>query len=78
MVVSSGDDLVFKLTAHTFSTSIEVVDVLFFSFGSSSVSFRAGYQAMTLNSGFYVKVRETVLEKFGNAVQDFIASINLG
>ncbi|VDC02114.1 unnamed protein product [Peniophora sp. CBMAI 1063] len=77
-VVSSGDDPVFKLTAHTFSASIEVLDILFFSFGSSSVSFRAGYQAMTLNSSFYAKVREAVLEKLGNTVQDFIANINLG
>jgi hypothetical protein len=49
--------------------------VLFFRFGSTRVDFRQGNQVMTLNGDFYAIVRQAVINKLGDRVNQFIIDL---
>ncbi|KAJ8469586.1 hypothetical protein ONZ51_g8885 [Trametes cubensis] len=74
---NSGGNAMFKIGTYQYNSSDRITSVLFFTFGSSKVSFFAGNQTMVLNENVYAQVRQAVLDKLGKNAVDLVKGIEI-
>ncbi|KAI0325092.1 hypothetical protein GY45DRAFT_289891 [Cubamyces sp. BRFM 1775] len=74
---NSGGNAMFKIGTYQYNSSDRITSVLFFTFGSSRVSFFAGNQTMVLNENVYAQVRQAVLDKLGKNAVDLVLGIEI-
>ena len=77
-VAAENDGIVgMKLGAFYFMTTQTVTRVLWFRFQSSSTKFYKGNQVAALDEEVYAKVRQTVVEKLGDAAKKLVADLEI-
>ncbi|KAI0326057.1 hypothetical protein GY45DRAFT_1437960 [Cubamyces sp. BRFM 1775] len=74
---NSGGNAIFKIGTYQYNSSDKITSVLFFTFGSSKVSFFAGNQTMVLNENVYAQVRTMVLKKLGDNAVTLVKEIEI-
>ncbi len=75
--VSENGDVSMALGTFYFNSNAHHVNVLFFSWSSSSIQVYKGAQRVVLNRSVYSKVRSTVSSKLGDNAVNLVASIEL-
>lgn len=74
----AGGILTMKIGAFYFSTTQQVTNVLWFSFGSSSTSMYKGAQTISLNKQIYATVRAQIVAKLGEKANRFVRELDIG
>ncbi|KAI0656441.1 hypothetical protein C8Q70DRAFT_1056673 [Cubamyces menziesii] len=72
----SGNSALLKMSMYKYSASQNISgSALFLIFGTQQITFYAAHQTMALDGTVYASVRETVKEKLGANIKQFIMSI---
>ncbi|QCK15180.1 hypothetical protein [Mangrovivirga cuniculi] len=73
----TNESLSLNLSAFTLSTSKQIKQILFFRSTKDETEVHVYSMKYTLNKEIYKEVRDTVIEKLGNKVQNFVAEIEI-
>ncbi|KAI0325093.1 hypothetical protein GY45DRAFT_1375024 [Cubamyces sp. BRFM 1775] len=68
---------ILKIGTYQYSSPEKITSALFFTFGSSRVSFFAGNQSMVFNKEVYAELRDPVLQKLGDAVWHLVKNVEI-
>jgi hypothetical protein len=64
-----------KLGSFRYSSNLSITKVLWFKFSTKNTELTYNCQAMTLNTGVYDQIRDTVSKKLGTSAKDFVAAL---
>jgi hypothetical protein len=74
---SADDEVVMTMGTVSFSSTLDVTNVLFWNWSNTSVSISRAESHLVLNQGVYANVRDDILAKLGNNAKEAVAEYSI-